>query len=105
MTATTRSPIAAPLRRFCAAAFLATAFLTVAALAVPSIDAAAASLDADRRIGAAEHPKAVEAFGGLYKNDDLQRYIASIGELLVKTSEYPDEKFTFVVLDSDIVNA
>ena len=63
------------------------------------------SPEEERRIGAQEHPKAVQAFGGLYQNPELARYIEGIGQLLVQTTETPNEKFTFVVLDSDIVNA
>ena len=63
------------------------------------------SPEEERRIGAQEHPKAVQSFGGLYQNPELARYIDGIGQLLVQTTETPNEKFTFVVLDSDVVNA
>ena len=59
----------------------------------------------ERRIGAQEHPKLVEAFGGLYDDPGLQRYVASLGRLLQKTSEQPEPPFTFVILDSPEVNA
>ena len=59
----------------------------------------------ERRIGAEEHPKLVEAFGGLYDDPALQRYIESIGRRLQRTSEQPEPPFTFVVLDSPAVNA
>lgn len=63
------------------------------------------SPEEERRIGAQEHPKAVQAFGGLYRDPELARYVEGIGQLLVQTTETPNEKFTFVVLDSDVVNA
>ena len=63
------------------------------------------SPEEERQIGAQESPKAIQQFGGLYKDPELTRYIDSIGQLLVKTSETPNEKFSFVVIDSDIVNA
>ncbi|MDX1711309.1 MAG: M48 family metalloprotease [Rhodovibrionaceae bacterium] len=47
-----------------------------------------------------------EAFGGPYEeNAELTSYVASIGRLLAKTSEMPDIKWTFTVLDTPIVNA
>jgi predicted Zn-dependent protease len=57
------------------------------------------------RIGRQEHPKIVKAFGGEYGSPDLRRYVDSIGQLLVRTAERRDLKFTFTVLNSDIVNA
>ena len=59
----------------------------------------------ERRIGAEEHPKLVEAFGGLYDDPALQRYVESIGRRLQRTSERPEPPFAFVVLDSPAVNA
>ena len=61
--------------------------------------------DEERRIGAEAHPKLVRAFGGLYDNPALQRYVSSLGRLLQQTSEQPEPPFTFVVLDSPLVNA
>ena len=59
----------------------------------------------ERRVGTQEHPKLVKAFGGLYDDPELQRYVASLGRLLQLTSEQPEPPFTFVVLDSPEVNA
>ena len=59
----------------------------------------------ERRIGAEEHPKLVRAFGGLYDDPALQRYVASLGRLLQKTSEQPEPPYRFVILDSPEVNA
>ena len=63
------------------------------------------SSEDERRIGAEEHPKLVEAFGGLYDDPAIQNYVSSIGRLLHSTSELRDMPFRFVVLDSPIVNA
>ena len=63
------------------------------------------SPEEEQRIGAQESPKAVQEFGGLYQDPELTRYIDGIGQLLARTTETPDQKFTFVVIDSDIVNA
>lgn len=56
-------------------------------------------------LGAKEHEKIVPEFGGAYDDPQLASYVASVGQLLAKTSELPDLKFTFTVLDSPIVNA
>lgn len=56
-------------------------------------------------LGAQEHEKIVPEFGGVYKDPQLAAYVGSIGTLLAKTSETPDLKFTFTVLDTPIVNA
>ena len=63
------------------------------------------SPDEERRVGAQEHPKLVEAFGGLYDDPALQRYVSSLGRLLQQTSEQPEPPFTIVILDSPAVNA
>lgn len=63
------------------------------------------SPDEERRVGAEEHPKLVEAFGGEYKDLELERYVTSIGRLLQSTSEQPTPPYKFTVLDSPIVNA
>ena len=59
----------------------------------------------EQRIGAEQHPKLVEAFGGRYDDPGLQRYVESIGRLLQATSEQPTPPYTFVILDSPTVNA
>mgnify|MGYP001245132913 FL=1 len=56
-------------------------------------------------IGKQEHPKILKQFGGKYENKKLQNYINSLGNFIVSTSEMPDKKFTFTILDSPIVNA
>ena len=63
------------------------------------------SPEEERRIGAQGHPKLVKAFGGLYDDPALQRYVATLGRLLQQTSEQPEPPFTFVILDSPEVNA
>jgi predicted Zn-dependent protease len=59
----------------------------------------------EQKVGSEEHPKLVKAFGGEIADPELARYVTSVGNLLVKTSEMPDTPFTFTVLDSEIVNA
>lgn len=56
-------------------------------------------------LGKSEHPKVTAQYGGAYDSRALQSYVTGIGNRLAKVSELPDLKFTFTVLDSDIVNA
>ena len=57
------------------------------------------------RVGRETHPKITREFGGEYGARNLKRYVDSIGQLLAKTSERPHLKWTFTILNSDIVNA
>ncbi|MFT5486147.1 MAG: putative Zn-dependent protease [Paracoccaceae bacterium] len=57
------------------------------------------------QMGRENHPKIIKEFGGEYGTPALKRYVDGIGQLLAKTSERPDLKFTFTVLNSDIINA
>ncbi|HSR55466.1 MAG TPA: M48 family metalloprotease [Alphaproteobacteria bacterium] len=63
------------------------------------------SSEEEGRIGAQEHKKIVPAMGGAVENPELQTYVSSVGRLLARTSELPNLKFTFTVLDTDMVNA
>ncbi len=60
----------------------------------------------EQKVGATEHAKIVKEFGGTYDEDPaLTNYINSLGNFLAKTSETPNQKFTFTLLDSPVVNA
>jgi predicted Zn-dependent protease len=59
----------------------------------------------EKQVGAEEHPKILEQFGGTYDAKSLDDYIAKIGARLVAVSETPNNKFTFTVLNSPVVNA
>jgi len=59
----------------------------------------------ETRVGAENHPKVLEEFGGAAGGPELAAYVSSIGKLLASTSERPDVPFTFTVLNSPIVNA
>ncbi len=63
------------------------------------------SPEEEQKIGDQEHPKLVAAFGGEVTDRDLVRYIDSIGQLLARTSELPGLRYSFTVIDSDMVNA
>ncbi len=59
----------------------------------------------EKRIGAEEHPKIIEQFGGAYEEGKMAPYVEHIGERLSLVSELAGEKFTFTVLNDDTINA
>ena len=59
----------------------------------------------EARIGAAQHPKLVSRFGGLFTDAALTAYVGHIGRKLAAVTETPGARFSFHVLDSPIVNA
>src|SRR3546814_199294 len=63
------------------------------------------SAEEEKRIGAEEHPKILEEFGGAYDDPAVAAYIAGIGSRLVAASEAPHLGFTFTLLNSPIINA
>jgi len=63
------------------------------------------SPEEEARIGAKEHHKLTPAFGGTISDAELQRYVTSVGTLLARTSELPNLRFTFTVLNTDMINA
>ncbi len=63
------------------------------------------SPEEEARIGAREHRKLMPAFGGAINDAYLRRYVSSVGTLLARTSELPNLRFTFTVLDTDMINA
>lgn len=65
----------------------------------------AMSPEKERAVGKEQHPQVLQQFGGNYSDAELQAYITEIGNKLKAVSELPDEKFTFTLLNSDVVNA
>ena len=57
------------------------------------------------QIGRNEHKKIIKQFGGEFKDKKLNNYINSLGNFLVSTSELPEKKFTFTILNTPIINA
>ena len=57
------------------------------------------------RVGAEEHPKMVQQFGGVYNDQALSTYVRNLGMMLAKKSELPDLPWTFTVLNDTMVNA
>lgn len=63
------------------------------------------SVDEEKRVGSEQFPSLVKEFGGEYQDARLKGYLTSLGNELARHSETPDMKFTFTLLNSDIVNA
>ena len=51
------------------------------------------------------HPQILAQYGGPYQNTAFTGYVEGLGRQLVAVSEQPDQKWTFTVLDSPVVNA
>lgn len=59
----------------------------------------------EAKIGAEEHDKILESYGGAIKDAKIQNYVQSVGQRLVPYTERNDVKYTFTVLDTPIMNA
>jgi predicted Zn-dependent protease len=60
----------------------------------------------EAKVGAEEHPKILEEFGGEYREKPaLNSYVAQVGTFVAKNAERKDVKYTFTVLDSEEINA
>ena len=99
-----------PLRRLAAAALLPILLLVPSGCAVNPATGRTTftglmSTADEIRIGRAEHPKIVKAFGGVYDDAALARYTASIGQLLARTVERRDVKYKITLLNTGLVNA
>ena len=88
----------------CAAAIALGACSTNPATGEQSFTAFMSPAD-EKRLGAEQHPKILEEFGGAYEDPELGAYVASLGARMAATSERPDLNFTFTILDSPVVNA
>ena len=56
-------------------------------------------------VGAEEHPKILERFGGAYDDPRIGGYAAEIGGRLVHHPDFANQRFTITVLNSPEVNA
>lgn len=59
----------------------------------------------EARVGRKLHPEVSKEFGGATLNKALAAYVDRVGQSLARHTEFPDQRFTFTMLDSDIVNA
>jgi len=84
------------------------AFALVGGLALAGPAAAQFSLmsqEQEKKIGAEEHPKILEQFGGVYDPNNLSGYVAEVGGRLAANSDNPQIGYTFTLLNSPVVNA
>lgn len=63
------------------------------------------SPEKEMQVGAEEHPKILEQFGGAYGDRELAAYVRDMGLRLAAQSEMPDLPWTFTVLNDTKVNA
>ncbi len=59
----------------------------------------------EQKVGAEEHPKIIEAFGGEYGGPKLKRYVENVGKALAAVSEVPNLPYKFTILNDEKVNA
>jgi predicted Zn-dependent protease len=59
----------------------------------------------EAKIGAQEHTKILQQYGGEVDNPKLKTYFRNIGYKLVPHTERDDVKYTFYIVDSPIINA
>jgi predicted Zn-dependent protease len=57
------------------------------------------------RVGREQHPKILKEFGGADGHARAAAYVNAVGQRLARHSDLPNLKYTFTVLDSDVVNA
>ena len=63
------------------------------------------SAEKEQKVGDEEHPKLVAQFGGEVIDARITRYIDGIGQRLARHSELPNLKYSFTLLDTDMINA
>jgi predicted Zn-dependent protease len=59
----------------------------------------------EKQIGATEHPKILQEYGGAYKDDNKSGYVALVGGRMASNSELANEPFNFTLLNSRVNNA
>jgi predicted Zn-dependent protease len=63
------------------------------------------TVEDDQKIGAREHPKIIQEFGGVYDDPNVTAYVAIIGARMAAASELPNIPWRFTVLNSEDLNA
>ena len=63
------------------------------------------STDQENQLGAQQHSKSLQQFGGVNDTVKLNEFVARIGARLVPFAERKDVRWTFTVLNSPVVNA
>jgi predicted Zn-dependent protease len=63
------------------------------------------SPEQERELGAQQHPRILQQFGGAYPDEELRAYVEAVGQQVAASSDLPDAEFTFTLLDSEVPNA
>ena len=63
------------------------------------------SAEQEKKIGAQEHPKILQQYGGVYNERDLDAYVATIGGRIAANSNDPSMGYTITLLNSPVINA
>ncbi|ACI99614.1 zinc metalloprotease, Peptidase family M48, putative [Rhodospirillum centenum SW] len=63
------------------------------------------SPDQERQLGAEQHPQILAEMGGAYEDTSVQAYVEGLGQRLAASTGLPGTRYTFTVLDSEVVNA
>jgi len=66
---------------------------------------ALSSAQDDARIGAAAHPKIIEAYGGVYQDTRVSGYVAQVTQRIVSGTSQPHQPYRVTVLNTPIINA
>ena len=67
--------------------------------------AALMSPQQESTVGAQEHEKILQQFGGTLKDAQITSYVERIGQRVARDTERPDVQYKFFVLDTPTVNA
>ena len=59
----------------------------------------------EKQVGAEQHPKLVQEFGGAYDDPKAAAYVERVGQSLARHSEVQDIQYSFTVIDDDGINA
>lgn len=62
-------------------------------------------IEDDQQIGAENHPKIIQEYGGVYDDPELTAYVALVASRMAAASELPNIPWRFTVLNSDELNA
>lgn len=63
------------------------------------------SSSAEERLGARANPRVIAAYGGVYRDADVEAALAGVVSRLVAVSEEPSRRYRITVLDSPVANA
>src|SRR3546814_5653534 len=79
--------------------------LGLAGAALPAAAQVCMSPEDAKKVGAQEHPKILQQFGGAYDDPEVGAYVAGIAGRLAGQLGMDPGSFTFTVLNSPVVNA